>query len=135
MLAIKDLSLMRSLAFHSAFIGLAVLLCSIYSISAVCTRAQSSDVVMVLPFENTSNRPEYNWVGESFADSLTELLNKPGLLVVSSDERELAYQRLRLPETVIPSPATAIKLAREAKASMIVIGTYSVTPVEAAATS
>jgi tetratricopeptide (TPR) repeat protein len=84
------------------------------------------DVVMVLPFENTSNRPEYNWVGESFADSLAELLNKPGLLVVSSDERELAYQRLRLPETVIPSRATAIKLAREAKASMIVIGTYSV---------
>ena len=73
-----------------------------------------SDVVMVLPFENTSNRPEYNWVGESFADSIAELLNKPGLLVVSSDERELAYQRLRLPETVIPSRATAIKLAREA---------------------
>jgi tetratricopeptide (TPR) repeat protein len=100
--------------------------------AAFDARAQAgSDVVMVLPFENTSNRPEYNWVGESFADSLAELLNKPGLLVVSSDERELAYQRLRLPETVIPSRATAIKLAREAKASMIVIGTYSVTPAEA----
>jgi tetratricopeptide (TPR) repeat protein len=83
---------------------------------------------MVLPFENTSNRPEYNWVGESFADSLAELLNKPGLIVVSSDERELVYQRLRLPETVIPSRATAIKLARQAKATMIVIGSYSVTP-------
>jgi tetratricopeptide (TPR) repeat protein len=92
--------------------------------------AASGDVVMVLPFENTSNRPEYNWVGESFADSLAELLNKPGLLVVSSDERELAYQRLRLPETVIPSRATAIKLAREAKATMVVIGSYSITPVQ-----
>ena len=91
--------------------------------------ATASDVVMVLPFENTSNRPEYNWVGESFADSLADLLNKPGLLVVSSDERELAYQRLRLPETVIPSRATAIKLAREAKATMVVIGSYSITPV------
>lgn len=88
----------------------------------------NSDVVMVLPFENTSSRSEYNWVGESFADSLADLLNKPGLLVVSSDERQLAYQRLRLPETVIPSRATAIKLARDAKATMIVIGTYSVTP-------
>ena len=101
------------------------------AIAASATFAQAgSDVVMILPFENTSNRPEYNWVGESFADSLAELLNKPGLLVVSSDERELAYQRLRVPETVIPSRATAIKLAREAKASMIVIGTYSVTPAE-----
>jgi tetratricopeptide (TPR) repeat protein len=88
----------------------------------------TADVVMVLPFENTSNRGEYNWVGESFADALAELLNKPGLIVVSSDERELAYQRLRLPETVIPSRATAIKLARQAKATMIVVGSYSVTP-------
>jgi tetratricopeptide (TPR) repeat protein len=87
-----------------------------------------ADVVMVLSFENTSNRPEYNWVGESFANSVAELLNKPGLIVVSSDERELAFRRLRLPPTVLPSRATAIKLAREAKATMIVIGTYSVTP-------
>src|SRR5215218_3580990 len=93
----------------------------------------TADVVMVLPFENISKpfRPEYNWVGESFADALAELLNKPGLVVVSSDERELAYQQLRLPETVIPSRATAIKLARQAKASMIVIGSYTVTPAAA----
>src|ERR1041385_8178547 len=93
----------------------------------------TADVVMVLPFENTSKpfRAEYNWVGESFADALAELLNKPGLVVVSSDERELAYQQLRLPETVIPSRATAIKLARQAKASMIVIGSYNVTPAPA----
>jgi tetratricopeptide (TPR) repeat protein len=115
--------------FRRLLVAAAALL--LFVVPGLTARAQSaSDVVMVLPFENTSNRPEYNWVGESFADSLAELLNKPGLLVVSSDERELAYQRLRLPETVIPSRATAIKLAREAKASMIVIGTYSVTPAE-----
>jgi len=106
------------------------LLLALYAANCFGQSAPSSEVVMVLPFENTSNHPEYNWVGESFADSLAELLNKPGLLAVSSDERELAYQRLRIPETVIPSRATAIKLAREAKASMIVIGTYSVTPAE-----
>jgi tetratricopeptide (TPR) repeat protein len=106
---------------------IAMTLTSLLSVLPPNVLAQSGgDVVMVLPFENTSNRSEYNWVGESFADSLAELLNKPGLLVVSSDERQLAYQRLRLPETVIPSRATAIKLARDAKASMIVIGTYSV---------
>src|SRR5687767_12822340 len=112
--------------FPSLKLGLAFLILS--CAPAVVFAQAGGDVVMVLPFENTSNRPEYNWVGESFADSLAELLNKPGLLVVSSDERQLAYQRLRLPETVIPSRATAIKLAREAKASMIVVGTYSVIP-------
>ena len=105
------------------------LLLAIYAANCFGQSAPSGDVVMVLPFENTSNRPEFNWVGESFADSIAELLNKPGLLVVSSDERELAYQRLRLPETVIPSRATAIKLAREARATMVVIGSYSITPV------
>ncbi|HEV7797675.1 MAG TPA: tetratricopeptide repeat protein [Pyrinomonadaceae bacterium] len=112
--------------FNVAAIGLLLLLTGANCFGQT---ASTSDVVMVLPFENTSNRPEYNWVGESFADSLAELLNKPGLLVVSSDERELAYQRLRLPETVIPSRATAIKLAREARATMVVIGSYSITPV------
>ena len=83
---------------------------------------------MVLPFENTSTHPEYNWVGESFADSLSDLLSKPGLIVVSSDERSQAYQQVGLPETMIPSRATSIKLARQAKATMIVLGTYTVTP-------
>lgn len=92
--------------------------------------AQSSgaaEIVLVLPFENISDRPEYNWIGESFADSLSALLDKPGLIVITSDERAVAYQRLRLPLTVIPSRATAIKIARELKASMIVFGTYNVT--------
>ena len=90
--------------------------------------AAAKDVVMILPFENTSsNLPEYNWVGESFANSLADLLKVPGLVVLSNDERELAYQRLGLPLTTIPSLATAIRLARAANATMIVLGTYSVT--------
>ncbi len=53
--------------------------------------------------------------------------------MVCSDERAVAYQRLRLPLTVLPSRATAIKIARELKATMIVNGTYNVT-VPAAST-
>ena len=92
-------------------------------------RAQSpsTETIVVLPFENVSQHAEYNWIGESFSDSLSSLLSKPGLIVVTSDERAVAYQRLRLPLTVLPSRATAIKIARELKASMIVIGTYDVT--------
>ncbi len=92
-------------------------------------RAQAvSDVVLILPFENTSGNREANWVGESFADQLAELLGQHGLRVVSSDARELSYQRLRLPVTVIPSRATAIKLAQEAGATLVVLGNYEVTP-------
>lgn len=107
--------------------------CVVALTATFCTQdnqAQTSspaEIVLVLPFENTSDHPEFNWVGESFADSLASLLDKPGLIVVSSDERAVAYQRLRLPLTVIPSRATAIKIARELKASMIVFGTYKIT--------
>jgi tetratricopeptide (TPR) repeat protein/TolB-like protein len=92
------------------------------------TPTQAQDRIMVLPFENTSNLREYNWVGESFADALAELLEVPGLAVVAPDEREIAYQRLGLPLTTIPTRATSIRLAREAGATHVVIGTYDVTP-------
>jgi tetratricopeptide (TPR) repeat protein len=87
-----------------------------------------TDVVLILPFENTSGLKDFNWVGESFADQLANLLDSHGLRVVSGDQRELTYQRLRLPPTVIPSRATSIKLAREAGATLLVLGTYEVTP-------
>jgi len=35
----------------------------------------AADTVLVLPFENTSSHREFNWVGESFSDELSELLN------------------------------------------------------------
>jgi len=94
--------------------------------NASAQTTSATDIILVLPFENVSDHPEYNWIGESFADSLSTLLNKPGLIVVTSDERAVAYQRLRLPLTVLPSRATAIKIGRELKASMIVIGTFNV---------
>lgn len=87
-----------------------------------------AEKVIVLPFQNTSSQREYNWVGESFAGSLSELLDVPGLLVVTGDERELTYQNLHIPETVIPSRATAIKVGRAAGATLVVVGTYEVSP-------
>ncbi len=89
---------------------------------------QNRDVVVVLPFENTSAQGEYNWVGASFADALSDLLSVPGIVTISSDERELAYQRLRLPLTTLPSRATTIKVGREARATMALVGKYTVTP-------
>ena len=96
------------------------------SASAVQAQAPAAETIVVFPFENVSNHTEYNWIGESFSDSLSSLLNKPGLIVVTSDERAVAFQRLHLPLTVLPSRATEIKIGRELKASMIVIGNFNV---------
>lgn len=121
--------LMKIYRRYAATLLAALLLCVPTLAGARAAAPQAAvDTVLILPFENTSGLSEYHWVGESFADSLAELLGGHGMRVVSSDRRELAYQRLRLPLTVIPSRATAIKLAREAGATLVVLGNYEVTP-------
>ncbi|HLL70192.1 MAG TPA: CDC27 family protein [Pyrinomonadaceae bacterium] len=102
----------------------------VFVVAPAARAQQSGDVMIVLPFENTTNQREYNWVGTSFADSLTDLLQMYGLRTVSTDERELIYQRLRLPLTATPSRATAINIAMKAKATLAVIGTYDVVPAK-----
>src|SRR3982750_1048805 len=106
------------------FVGFLIML------MAGLANAQSTDTVMVLPFENASRMTEFNWVGESFADSLTDLLKVPRLNVVSNDERKIVQQRLRIPLNSLPSLATSLKLAREANASLLIAGKYNIVPAQ-----
>lgn len=103
--------------------------------NAAAQTARATDTIMIVPFENTSNQPAYNWVGESFAEAITELLARQelkvtGLRVVSNDERKQAQLKLRLPLTTLPSLATSIKIAQRTNASHLVLGKYNVTPGE-----
>lgn len=90
----------------------------------------NADTVMILPFENTSDKPEFNWVGESFALSLSELLKLPSLNVVSNSQRKIIQQRLRIPLTNLPSLATSLKLARESNATLLIAGKYNIVPAQ-----
>jgi tetratricopeptide (TPR) repeat protein len=107
--------------YKTAFLFLFLIFCS----PLVFAQARV-DKILVMPFENTSDKPEFNWVAESFANSLTQLLKVPNLEVVTSDERRLAQERLRLPLTALPSLATTIKIARESRANLLVIGEYEI---------
>ncbi|MBD0326784.1 MAG: hypothetical protein ICV68_10145, partial [Pyrinomonadaceae bacterium] len=71
--------LMRGLA-SLAVLMIAVLVLLSAPVQVSAQTATTKDVVMVLPFENVSTKPEYNWVGESFSDSLSELLSVPDLI-------------------------------------------------------
>jgi TolB-like protein len=93
--------------------------------------AQSAvDTLLVLPFENTSDKAEFNWVGESFADSLSNLLRVPNLNVISNDQRKIVQSKLRIPLTTLPSLATSLKLARETNATILVSGRYNIIPAQ-----
>ena len=109
-----------------SLISLVLVLGSLAAVNA----QRATDVVMVLPFENTSNKTEFNWVGESFALSLSELLKVPALNVVSNSERKIIQQRLRIPLTNLPSLATSLKLARESGATLLVSGKYNIVPAQ-----
>ena len=101
----------------------------VVTLAFVSASAQvNTDTVMVLPFENTSGKPEFNWVGESFADSLSDLLKVPTLNVITNQERKIVQQRLRVPLTNLPSLATSLKLARESGATLLISGRYNILP-------
>ncbi len=107
-----------------------VIFCTlVFVVGAVAQNA--TDTVLVLPFENTSDKPEFNWVGESFARSLSELLRVPNLNITSNDQRKIIQQKLRIPLTTLPSLATSLKLARETNASILISGTYNIIPAQA----
>jgi tetratricopeptide (TPR) repeat protein len=95
--------------------------------SGVGQPALATEVVLTLPFEHTTARPEYNWIRESFTVALAELLDAPGLIAVPLDECHLAYEKLGLPRTALLTRATEIKLGEIVGADLLVRGTYMVT--------
>jgi len=90
----------------------------------------ATDTILVMPFENTSEKAEFNWIGESFALSLSELLRLPSINVVPNSERKLVQQRLRIPLTTLPSVAASLKLARETNATLLISGKYNIVPAQ-----
>ena len=106
---------------QAVFAFLFALILSIYSRAAVAT-----DTIVAMPFENLSGRAEYNWVGESFTAALADLLDKPGLVGIRPDERNVAYKQEGLPPTAILTRATMIKIAERAGANLMIIGTYRI---------
>ncbi|HEX9962382.1 MAG TPA: tetratricopeptide repeat protein, partial [Pyrinomonadaceae bacterium] len=109
------------------------LIFGLVSIKAQTT--QISDTAMILPFENTSGKAEFNWVGESFADALSDLFSSKEvkatrLNVISNEERKIIQQRLQVPLTTLPSLATSLKLAQKSGATLLISGKYNIVPAQ-----
>jgi tetratricopeptide (TPR) repeat protein len=79
-----------------------------------------------MPFENRSQMAEYNWIRESFAILLADVLDVPGVTIVSDDERTLAFEQVRLSRSDLLTRAAMIRIAEAAKANLAVIGEYDI---------
>ncbi|MGE0886075.1 MAG: tetratricopeptide repeat protein [Blastocatellales bacterium] len=98
----------------------------IFICAGATVKASAADVVIVMPFENRSQLAQYNWIRESFSILLTDLLDVPGLTVVSADERELAFEQARLDPSDLLTRAAMIRVAEAAKANLAVIGEFDI---------
>lgn len=107
------------------FISILFLGC-VFFLTANSMSARAADVVLTMPFENISGRAEYNWIGESFAITLANLLDAPGVMAISPEERNLTYERLGLRASDLLTRAATIRIASSAQANLAVVGTYDI---------
>lgn len=86
----------------------------------------AADTLLVVPFDNTNRTAELDWVGESFAESLTAGLMGNGHGLVTRDERLAALERMGLPFTAPLTRASLLRLGEEVGADWIVLGRFTV---------
>ena len=64
-----------------------------------------NQMLMIMPFENASNVPGIDWIGESFPEVIGSRLNSTSLFLIGRDDRIYAFDRLGIPTTAKPSRA------------------------------
>ena len=90
-------------------------------------RAQPSERVLVIPFENPTREPRIFWIGEASAVLLADDLNASGKRAYTREERLDAFQRLQVPPVATLSHATVIRLGQVVGATHVVIGSFRLT--------
>src|SRR5207237_7001691 len=69
------------------------------------------DTLVVLPFENRSQAPGLEWIGEAFPEVMSQRLGSPNLFAVTRESRDYAFDRLGIPSTTRLSRATLYRIA------------------------
>lgn len=91
-----------------------------------CTCLVSGENILVLPFSNFTKISSLDWVGESVAESIREELAAHGELVVERDAREEVFRRLGLKMYVPLTRGSAMDLATNANAGIVIAGEFTV---------
>jgi Tfp pilus assembly protein PilF/TolB-like protein len=80
--------------------------------------------LVVLPFENVSDAPGIEWIGESFPEVIGQRLASPSLYVVPRQDRLYAFDRAGVPANLHLSRATLFRIAEQMDADYAVLGEY-----------
>lgn len=98
-----------------------LLLLAVFCLAAA---ASHGGTLLVLPFENHTNKPGLDWIGESIVQSLGEDLSAPDRHVLTREERAAASDWLGIPTSGILSRATIIKIAELTDADLVILGSF-----------
>ncbi|MBV9610576.1 MAG: tetratricopeptide repeat protein [Acidobacteria bacterium] len=91
---------------------------------ALAQRAHfAGKTMLVLPFDNRSQVPGIEWIGEAFPEVLSERVT--GVFVVPRENRLYALDRMGIPATLHPSRATLYRIAEEMDVDYVVVGSYT----------
>jgi tetratricopeptide (TPR) repeat protein/TolB-like protein len=95
-------------------------------LASPATAQSSSSRVLVVPFENVQNTPQFTWLSEAAAVLLTDGLRGVGPGSFARSERVHAFEQLYLPIAGSLSRATIIKVGQLVGAGEVVVGTFRV---------
>src|SRR5262247_3775079 len=99
---------------------------SFISPSSDALAAMPLDAVVVMPFENRSQMAKYNWICDSFAILIGDVLDAHGVSVINIDKRNLAFERLRLSPSDLLTRAAMIRVAGTAQANLALVGEFDI---------
>lgn len=82
--------------------------------------------IVILPFANQSKDQHLYWLGEGFAESLSEEMFLQNAYLIARPERKKAYDDLHLPYIGDLSRATMLKIGEKLSADYLIFGSYDV---------
>ncbi|HZE81640.1 MAG TPA: tetratricopeptide repeat protein [Candidatus Polarisedimenticolia bacterium] len=85
-----------------------------------------SRLLLIIPFENTSNAAATDWISESFPEVLSTRLSLSGFFIMGRDDRLNAFDRLGIPSGAKPSRATLYQAGQQLDADYVIMGDYRV---------
>lgn len=91
----------------------------------LCQPLLAFQSVVVLPFSNESEKQHVYWLGEGFAETLSEELLLKDVYMIQRPQRLHAYEDLRIPYTGGLSRATMLKIAGKLAADYVIFGSYN----------
>jgi tetratricopeptide (TPR) repeat protein len=99
---------------------------SFISPSSDAPPAPALDAVVVMPFENRSQMAKYNWICDSFAILIGDVLDAHGIRVVNIDTRNQAFEKMRLSPSDLLTRAAMIRVAGAAQANLALVGEFDI---------